>query len=105
MTVHLSLFARVADFAPLDLEAALYERKSLVRMLGMRRTMFVVPLDVAAIMDEACTKAIAPRERRRLIKHLDRPRHHERTPSPGWTTSASAPSRPCAHAVRPPRSS
>ena len=77
VTVHLSLFARVADFTPADLEAALYERKTLVRMLGMRRTMFVVPLDVAAIMDEACTKAIAPRERRRLIKHLDGPRHHE----------------------------
>ena len=71
MTVHLSLFARVADFAPSDLEAALYERKSLVRMLGMRRTMFVVSLDVAAIMDEACTKAIASRERRRLEKLLE----------------------------------
>ena len=71
VTVHLSLFARVADFAPSDLEAALYERKSLVRMLGMRRTMFVVSLDVAAIMDEACTKAIASRERRRLEKLLE----------------------------------
>ncbi len=71
VTVHVSLFARVADFMPADLEDALYERKSLVRMLGMRRTMFVVPLDVAAIMDEACTKALAPRERRRLIKHLE----------------------------------
>lgn len=70
VTVHLSVFARVLDFTPPDLEDALYERKTLVRMLGMRRTMFVVPLDVAAIMDEACTKAIAPRERRRLIKHL-----------------------------------
>ena len=69
--MHLSLFARVADFMPADLEDALYERKSMVRMLGMRRTMFVVPLDVAAIMDEACTKALAPRERRRLIKHLE----------------------------------
>ena len=70
VTVHLSLFARVADFTPPDLEAALYERKTLVRMLGMRRTMFVVPLDVAAIMDEACTKALASRERRRLITLL-----------------------------------
>ena len=71
VTVYLSLFARVADFTPPDLEAALYERKTLVRMLGMRRTMFVVPLDVAAIMDEACTKAIASRERRRLEKLLE----------------------------------
>ena len=71
VTVHLSLLARVTDFTPPDLEAALYGRKTLVRMLGMRRTMFVVPLDVAAIMDEACTKAIAPRERRRLIGYLE----------------------------------
>jgi Winged helix DNA-binding domain len=71
VTVHLSLFARMVDFAPSDLEDALYERKSLVRMLGMRRTMFVVSIDVAAIMDEACTKAIASRERRRLEKLLE----------------------------------
>jgi hypothetical protein len=71
VTVHLSLFSRVADFTPSDLETALYERKTLVRMLGMRRTMFVVPLDVAAIMDEACTKAIASRERRRLETLLE----------------------------------
>ena len=31
-----------------DLDAALYERRSLARLLGMRRTMFVVPLDLAA---------------------------------------------------------
>ena len=33
---------------------------------------------MSPVMDEACTKAIAPRERRRLIKRLDRPRHHDR---------------------------
>jgi Winged helix DNA-binding domain len=67
VTVHLSAAARVAGFVPSNLEAALYERKTLVRMLGMRRTLFVVPLDVAAIMDEACTKALVETQRRRLI--------------------------------------
>jgi len=71
VTVHLSAFARVAGFTPADLEGALYERKSLVRMLGMRRTLFVVPLDVAAIMDEACTKALVPAQRRRLIGMIE----------------------------------
>ena len=42
-TVYLAARARVRDFAHADLEDALYERRSLVRMLGMRRTMFVVP--------------------------------------------------------------
>ncbi|HET9724671.1 MAG TPA: winged helix DNA-binding domain-containing protein [Actinomycetota bacterium] len=70
-TVYLSARARVEGFAPADLEDALYERRSLVRMLGMRRTLFVVPVGVAATMDAACTKALAPGERRRLVGMLE----------------------------------
>jgi len=70
-TVYLATRARVRDFAHTDLEDALYERRSLVRMLGMRRTMFVVPVDLAAVMDQACTKALAPPQRRRLIRMLE----------------------------------
>lgn len=70
-TVYLSARARVTGFAPADLEDALYERRSLVRMLGMRRTLFVVSRDLAATMDAACTKALAPPERRRLIGMLE----------------------------------
>jgi hypothetical protein len=67
----LSARARVDGFIPGDLEAALYERRSLVRMLGMRRTLFVVPRDLAAVMHEACTKALVPRERARLVRRLE----------------------------------
>ena len=70
-TVYLSALARVNGFVVPDLEAALYERRSLVRMLGMRRTMFVVPPDLAAVMDAACTRALAPAERRRVIGLLE----------------------------------
>lgn len=70
-TVYLAARARVRGFVHTDLEDALYERRSLVRMLGMRRTLFVVPVEVAAIMDEACTKALASGERRRLIAMLE----------------------------------
>jgi hypothetical protein len=70
-TVYLSAWARVEGFAPVDLEDALYERRSLVRMLGMRRTLFIVPRDLAAVMDEACTKAFAPGERKRLVRMLE----------------------------------
>ena len=70
-SVYLSAQARVQGFAPADLEDALYRRRSLVRMLGMRRTMFVVPVDLAAVMDEACTKALAPAERARLARMLE----------------------------------
>lgn len=69
-TVYLSTWARVGDFVPTDLEGALYERRSLVRMLGMRRTLFVVPVEVAAVMNEACTKALVPAQRRLLVRML-----------------------------------
>lgn len=69
-SVFLSARARVDGFVLADLEDALYERRSLVRMLGMRRTLFVVPRDLAAVMDEACTKALVPGERKRLVNML-----------------------------------
>jgi hypothetical protein len=70
-TVFLSARARMEGFEPGDLEEALYVRKTLVRMLGMRRTLFVVPRDLAPVMHEACTKALIPRERTRLIRMLE----------------------------------
>lgn len=70
-TVYLSARARVKGFEPRDLEDALYEQRSLVRMLGMRRTLFVVPRDLAPVMHEACTKALIPRERTRLVRMLE----------------------------------
>ncbi|HET8525266.1 MAG TPA: winged helix DNA-binding domain-containing protein [Actinomycetota bacterium] len=71
VAVFLSAWARVEGFEPDDLEDALYVRKSLVRMLGMRRTLFVVPRDLAPVMHEACTKALIPRERARLVRMLE----------------------------------
>jgi hypothetical protein len=70
-TVYLSARARVEGFVPPELEEALYVRRSLVRMLGMRRTLFVVPRDLAPVMHEACTKALIPRERTRLVRMLE----------------------------------
>jgi hypothetical protein len=65
-TVFLSTRARTRDFGVGDLESALYEQRSLVRMLGMRRTLWVVPRDLVPVVDAACTRTIAARERRRL---------------------------------------
>jgi DNA glycosylase AlkZ-like len=70
-TVFLSARARVRDLTPARLEAALYGRRSLVRMLGMRRTLFVVSRDSVGLVDVACTRAIAPNERRRLIGWIE----------------------------------
>ena len=65
-TVYLSVWARSRRFDVAELEHALYEERSLVRMLGMRRTLWVVPRDLVAIVDAACTQTIVARERRRL---------------------------------------
>jgi len=70
-TVVLSLRARLDPFAVSDLEDALYERRSLLRILAMRRTMFVVPLDLAAVMAAACTQALVAGERRTLVRLLE----------------------------------
>jgi hypothetical protein len=71
VSVFLSAWARVEGFEPGMLEHALYERRSLVRVLGMRRTLFVVPTELAGVIDAACTKALARGQHTRLITMLD----------------------------------
>ncbi len=71
VTVFLSARARLADFRIADMEEALYERRSLVRMLGMRRTLFAVPVDLASTMQIACTSHLVAAERRRLVAMLE----------------------------------
>jgi Winged helix DNA-binding domain len=69
-SVFLSVRARAARSTVRDTEAALYQERALVRMLGMRRTMFAVPVELAPVIDAACTRAIAARERQRLLLFL-----------------------------------
>jgi hypothetical protein len=71
VTVVLSARARTSRFTADRLEDALYERRSLVRISGMRRTLFVVTREMAAVIDAACTKALAAAERRRLVGMLE----------------------------------
>src|SRR5690349_2037130 len=70
-TVHLAVAARqrVADLPAV--ERALYEDRVLVRMLGMRRTMFVVASELVPVVQEACTRDVAARLRRGLVQHLE----------------------------------
>ena len=69
--VHLAVWARTRRPDSRAMERALYEERTMVRMLGMRRTMFVVPLDLAPVVQAACTRAIALQQRRLLIRHLE----------------------------------
>jgi hypothetical protein len=66
VTVFLSVHARTDGVTPADIERELYEERSLVRVLCMRRTLFVVPRDLVPVVLAACTRTIAARERKRL---------------------------------------
>ncbi len=70
-TVVLSVRARtgMADVEPL--ERALYKDWTLVRMLGMRRTLFVVPVDLVPVVHAAATKALLPAQRKRAIQMVE----------------------------------
>jgi hypothetical protein len=69
-TVHLSVAARVPGSDVASTERALYDDRSLIRMLGMRRTVFVVPTPFAPVVQAACTDDIAVKQRKLLVKHL-----------------------------------
>ncbi len=69
-SVYLQARARTRDMSPVTLERALYEDRSLVRMIGMRRTLFAVPTELAPVVNAAASRAIAARERTRLLAML-----------------------------------
>src|SRR6516165_2086922 len=73
-SVYLAAWARSADrhraIGHAAVERALYDTGELIRMLGMRRTMFVVPADLAPVIQASCTEQIAERMRSGLIRDL-----------------------------------
>jgi hypothetical protein len=72
-TVFLSAAARSRKPAAAvrALERALYDDRTLVRTLCMRRTMFVVPLDVVPVVQAACTDPLVAAERRKLVRLIE----------------------------------
>ena len=69
VTVYLSARARSGCTAQ-DVDTALYAERSVVRMLGMRRTVFVMPAELGRVVQAACTDDVAKRMRRGLEKDL-----------------------------------
>jgi len=69
-SIYLSAAARMKKPSITAVEAALYENRSLVRMLAMRRTLFIEPLDLVPVVQSAASHAVAVRERARLVKFL-----------------------------------
>jgi hypothetical protein len=70
--VYLAVGARLADPAGTveETRLALYEDRSLVRMHGMRHTVFVFPTRLTAVVHASTGLAVAARERAALLKHM-----------------------------------
>jgi hypothetical protein len=66
-TVYLSAWARTTKPTIEAMSRALYEDRVLLRMLAMRRTMFVVPADDAPIFHAGAATGVARAERRRAV--------------------------------------
>jgi hypothetical protein len=71
VSVYLAARARLAGFVPAHLETALYTERTAIRMLGMRRTMFVVPTSFAPVIHQACTAKIALANEKRLATLIE----------------------------------
>ncbi|MFJ9746068.1 winged helix DNA-binding domain-containing protein [Streptomyces chartreusis] len=71
-TVYLAVGARLADPSKTvaETERALYEDRTLVRMHGMRHTVFVFPTELTAVVHASTGLAVAARERASLIKSM-----------------------------------
>ena len=67
-SVYLSTWARMRQPTSEAIERELYEERRLMRMLAMRRTLFVVPTDDAPILQGAASLGVARTERRRNEK-------------------------------------
>ena len=65
-TVVISALVRMAHPDAAAVERALYDDRTVVRMLGMRRTLFTTPVDLAPVIHASSTLAVAADERRKL---------------------------------------
>lgn len=71
-TVYLAVGARLVDPSGtvVETERALYEDRSLVRMHGMRHTVFAFPTELSAVVHASTGLTVAARERAKLLKDM-----------------------------------
>jgi len=86
-TPYLSLFARIDSFTRADMDHVLFESKSLVKQLAMRRTLFVFPRDLLPAAVSSPSARVAQQEAAKLIKDLERSQITDDGAS--WMTTAS----------------
>ena len=69
-TVHLAVAARSEGVTPADVDAALYDERSVVKQLAMRRTLFVFPRDLLPAAWGSASARVATSERKRIAKAI-----------------------------------
>lgn len=67
-TVHLALWARVPGVTVADVDAALYDARSIVKQLAMRRTLFVFPRDLLPAAWGSASARVAAQQHALLVK-------------------------------------
>ena len=86
-TPYLSLWSRVPGFATADLDGELYEKRSLVKQLAMRRTLWLVDAAHLPMLQPAAADRVADTEERRLIADVEKAGVCPRTARTGWTAA------------------
>jgi hypothetical protein len=69
-SVFLQARARMSSSSPAQIERELYEDRTVLRLLAMRRTLFLVPIPDVPIVHAAASRAVAATERKRTIAML-----------------------------------
>lgn len=69
-SVHLAVAAR-SPATVADVDRALHDDRTLVRVMGMRRTLWVVPSELVPVVAGACGRSIAAGERARLAAAVE----------------------------------
>lgn len=69
-SVYLGLHARTVSTSTPDIDGALYDDRSIVRVTAMRRTVFAARAEDAVVPFAACSLRVAARERTRLVTQL-----------------------------------
>ncbi|MFE3546123.1 winged helix DNA-binding domain-containing protein [Nocardia sp. NPDC059177] len=70
-TMYLSVGARSIGLTPADMERALYDDRALVRLLAMRRTMFVAPTELVPVLQSSTCDALAHKQRRNYSRLIE----------------------------------
>ncbi|MFK5635809.1 winged helix DNA-binding domain-containing protein [Ornithinimicrobium sp. LYQ103] len=71
-TVHLAVHARTTGTSPADVDRSLYDDRALVKQLAMRRTLFVMPVDLLPAALGSASARVAAEQRRLIGRDVER---------------------------------